>query len=90
MQLAVGLAGKQGLWGQLCGNSGLKDVAGQHEVGLATERQKSDIDRKGLRRCLCDVGLRLGDSMNLRDMVMLVVGVWGLMVGLGGWLLHAE
>ena len=90
MQLAVGLAGKQGLWGQLCWNSGLKDVAGQHEVGLATERHKLAIDGKGLQQRLCAVSLRPEDTKNLRGMVMFVVGICLWMVGLGMWPLEVE
>ena len=57
MQLAVGLAGCESQLGQLYGNSGLKDVPGEQEVGLATERHKSDTELKGLQ-WLYDMGLR--------------------------------
>ena len=90
MQLAVGLAGREGLSWELCGKSGLRDAPGEQEVGLATERHKSDSDRKGVRHWLCGVGVRPGDTVSVRGMVMVVVGVCALMVGMGGWLLHGE
>ena len=75
----------------MCGNSELKDVCGEQEVDLATERHKSDTDSKGLRKCLCpDVGLRPGDTKNVQGIFMRVVGVCVLMDGWGGWSLQAE
>ena len=62
MQLRTVVASWQGLSGQLCGNTGLKDGPGKQDVCLATQRHMPDVEWKGLQHWLCGVGLRPGDS----------------------------
>ena len=63
---------------------------GDRTLILARERHTSVIDHKGLRQCLCDMGVRAGDTENVRSMVMVVMGVCALMDGLGWWWLESE
>ena len=62
----------------------------EQEVGLAPQRQKPDIEWKGLRHCLCDVGLRPGDIMVLTARLLIVVCVWALVVGWIGWVAFGD
>ena len=54
MQWPTGPGGCQGLSGQLREDTKSRDRRREHDVGLAPQRHKGEVEWKGVGHCMCD------------------------------------